>query len=79
MLWVLEKIVFQTKDVVGTQKNYFPNKTYVVGTQKNYFPNKTYVMGTQKNYFPNKTCCGYSKKQLLNETVLLSTQNTCLN
>ena len=33
---------------------------------KTIFSSKTYVLGTQKN-------------RLINETVLLSTQNTCLN
>ena len=43
-----------------------PDKSaYIFENQFSYFSTKTYVVGTQKNR--------------LNETVLLSTQNACLN
>ena len=43
----------------------YPNKSAELKIFFSYFSNKTYVVGTQKNR--------------LNETVLLSSQNTCLN
>ena len=42
-----------------------PRKGWVTKNYFSYFLSETYVVGTQKNR--------------LNETVLLSTQNTCLN